>query len=74
MPPSRGRAAVCAMWRALQDGHTPRPLHENATTNLLSHFVHRSTSRFLAAVRWFNPSFPTDASSWRYTEWREVMT
>jgi hypothetical protein len=25
--------SVWAMWRPLQDGHTPRPLHENATTN-----------------------------------------
>ncbi len=27
-------AAVCAMWRPLQDGHTPRPMHENASGGL----------------------------------------
>jgi hypothetical protein len=35
-------AAVCAMCRPLQDGHTPRRLHEKATTNLCGHVVQRA--------------------------------
>jgi hypothetical protein len=32
-------AAVCAMCRPLHEGHTPRRLHEKATTNVCVHCV-----------------------------------
>jgi hypothetical protein len=33
------------MWRPLQDGQTPRPLQENATTNPWPHVVHRPRAK-----------------------------
>jgi hypothetical protein len=40
-----GDPAVWAMWRLLQDGQTPRPLQEKATTNPVRHVMQTAQAK-----------------------------